>query len=49
MKRIHVNFQGKDYIMLCQYASGYCEIVKEGETKQQIKLVHFSELKSSVS
>ncbi|MGG1400189.1 hypothetical protein ABE288_20555 [Bacillus salipaludis] len=45
MERIPVTFQGKDYIMIFQYASGYCEIVEEGEPNHKVKLVHFSELK----
>ncbi|MBT2697243.1 hypothetical protein J7E79_07440 [Bacillus sp. ISL-40] len=45
MERIPVIFQGKDYIMIFQYASGYCEIVEEVELNFKIKLVHFSELK----
>ena len=45
MERIPVIFQGKDYLILVQYDSGYCEILKEGETKHQVQLVHFSELK----
>ncbi|WP_213144133.1 hypothetical protein [Neobacillus citreus] len=45
MVGIPVVFQGKDYIMLVKYESGYCEIVEVGETYNKIKLVHFSELK----
>jgi len=40
-----ITFQGKDYILLFKYESGYCEIVKEGERNHQILLVHFSEIK----
>jgi hypothetical protein len=45
VKSILVIFEGKEYIMLIQYASGYCEIIKQGEPNHKIKLVHFSELK----
>ncbi|WP_165976252.1 hypothetical protein [Bacillus salipaludis] len=45
MEKIPVIFQGKDYIMIFQYASGYCEIIEEGEPNYKVKLVHFSELK----
>jgi len=44
MKSIPVIFEGKEYIMFIQYASGYCEIIKQGESYHKIKLVHFSEL-----
>ncbi|WP_215020869.1 hypothetical protein [Bacillus sp. ISL-40] len=42
--KIQVIFEGKDYIMLYQYASGYCEIVEDGARNGQVKLVHFTEL-----
>jgi len=45
MNKIPVIFQGKEYKMLVQYASGYCEIVEEREPNNQVKLVHFSEVK----
>jgi hypothetical protein len=45
MEGLPVIYQGKDYILICQYASGYCEIVEEGKAHHKIKLVHFSELK----
>lgn len=46
MERIPVIFQGKDYFIIFQYASGYCEIIiQEGEPNYKVKLVHFSELK----
>ena len=44
MDRTPITFQGKDYILLFKYESGYCEIVKEGERNHQILLVHFSEI-----
>ncbi|PLS04016.1 hypothetical protein [Neobacillus cucumis] len=44
MTKIPVIFEGKDYIMLHQYSSGYCEITEEGASYKEIKLVHFSEL-----
>ncbi|MED1469833.1 hypothetical protein [Bacillus salipaludis] len=44
MERIPVVFKGKDYFMIFQYSSGYCEIVEEGEPNHNVKLVHFSEL-----
>ncbi|WP_176541118.1 MULTISPECIES: hypothetical protein [unclassified Bacillus (in: firmicutes)] len=43
--KIPVIYRDERYIMLVQYASGYCEIVKEGNSNYDIKLVHFSELK----
>jgi hypothetical protein len=39
-----VIFEGKDYILLHQYASGFCEVKEQGEDYKDIKLVHFSEL-----
>ncbi|MGG1398480.1 hypothetical protein ABE288_11810 [Bacillus salipaludis] len=45
MEKTPVIYEGKNYIILFQYASGYCEIVKEGEPNQKSILVHFSELK----
>ncbi|OIK09344.1 hypothetical protein BIV60_24235 [Bacillus sp. MUM 116] len=44
MTKIPVIFEGKDYILLQQYASGFCEISEEGAANKDIKLVHFSEL-----
>jgi len=44
VNRTPVTYKGKDYTMLFQHASGYCEIVEDGEPNQQVKLVHFSEL-----
>jgi hypothetical protein len=44
VKSIPVIFEGKENIMLIQYASGYFEIMKQGEPNHKIKLVHFSEL-----
>lgn len=44
MTKIPVNFEGKDYILLYQYSSGYCEIKEEGVAYKDIKLVHFSAL-----
>ncbi|MBT2725793.1 hypothetical protein J7E63_02440 [Bacillus sp. ISL-75] len=46
MEKTRVYFQGKEYILLIQYASGYCEIVETGALNNQVKLVHFSELNS---
>ncbi|WHX98514.1 hypothetical protein [Neobacillus sp. DY30] len=40
-----VIFEGQEYIILHQYACGYCEIRKEDSYNQEVKLVHFSELK----
>ncbi|MFC4802041.1 hypothetical protein ACFPA1_22235 [Neobacillus sp. GCM10023253] len=45
MERTPVLYQGKDYILLIKYASGYCEIVEDGEPNHNVKLVHFSDLK----
>jgi hypothetical protein len=45
VKRIPVIYQGKEYVIIFQYESGYCEIVEEGEPNQNVKLVHSSELK----
>lgn len=39
-----VIYNGKEYVLLQQYASGYCEIMQEGAEYKDIKLVHFSEL-----
>lgn len=44
LTKIPVIFEGKDFILLHQYASGYCEITEEGSPHNGIKLVHFSEL-----
>lgn len=44
MERIPILYKGEDFLLLFQYASGYCEIVKDGEAIHQIKLVHFSEV-----
>lgn len=44
MEKARVYFQGKEYILLNHYASGYCEIVEDGELNNQVKLVHFYEL-----
>jgi hypothetical protein len=44
MNRIPVIFQGQDYLILFQNASGYCEIIKTGEPNPKKELVHFSEL-----
>ncbi|WP_156431134.1 hypothetical protein [Bacillus sp. FJAT-29814] len=45
MKRIPVIYKGKEYFLLIQYASGYCEIVEDEEnTYNRVKLVHFSEI-----
>lgn len=43
--KMHVIYQGKEYLLIFQHASGYCEIIKEDGQSQQVKLVHFSELK----
>jgi len=45
VKRIPVIYQGKEYVIIFQYESGYCEIVEDGEHNHNVKLVHFSELK----
>lgn len=44
MNKIPVIFQGQDYLILFQNASGYCEIIKAGEPDPKKELVHFSEL-----
>jgi hypothetical protein len=41
---IQVSYQGKDYIILHEYSSGFCEIIQEGKRNWDIKLVHFTEL-----
>jgi hypothetical protein len=43
MKDIQVIYDGKEYIILHKYASGYCEI-QEKNNQFNIKLVHVSEL-----
>jgi hypothetical protein len=48
MERTPVIYEGKNYILLIRYASGYCEIVEEDVRFHQVKLVHFSELKNRV-
>lgn len=45
MEKVPVIYQGKDYFLLHQYSSGYCEIARDGHSNHNIKLVHFSELK----
>ncbi|WP_223594652.1 hypothetical protein [Neobacillus bataviensis] len=45
MERIPVIYQGENYLLLHQYACGYCEIIEDGESNYKVKLVHFSELK----
>jgi hypothetical protein len=39
----HVLYNGKKYIILYEYDSGYCEI-KELDSVHNIQLVHLSEL-----
>ncbi|MBT2725759.1 hypothetical protein ACSU6B_12095 [Neobacillus sp. C211] len=41
----HVLYNGKKYIILYTYDSGYCEI-KEIESVHNVQLVHLSELKN---
>jgi hypothetical protein len=41
----HVLYNGKKYIILYTYDSGYCEI-KEIESVYNVQLVHLSELKN---
>jgi hypothetical protein len=43
MKDIQVIYDGKEYIILYKYTSGYCEI-QEKNNQFNIKLVHVSEL-----
>lgn len=45
LNKIPVIYKGKDYLMFVRYASGYCEILEVGESYNQMKLVHISELK----
>lgn len=45
MGQMIVIFEGEEYIILHQYASGYCEIRSEEGFNHEVKLVHFSELK----
>jgi len=44
MKYIDVIYGGKKYVLLFEYASGYCEI-QEKNNQYNIKLVHVSEIK----
>ena len=44
MDKIRVSFEGKDYIVLHQYSSGFCEIKEEDHQYWDVKLVHASEL-----
>lgn len=44
MRKVVVMYEGKEYIILHQHASGFCEIVEEGAENKEVKLVHFSEL-----
>ncbi|MGG3466879.1 hypothetical protein ABES02_04975 [Neobacillus pocheonensis] len=44
MEKLLVIYNGKEYVILQQYASGFCEISEEGAPHQEIILVHFSEL-----
>lgn len=47
MKYIDVIYGGKEYLLLFEYASGYCEI-QEKNNHYNIKLVHVSELEQLV-
>lgn len=44
MGKTRVIYEGKEYILIYQYSSGYCEIREEGTLKGNVLLVHFSEL-----
>ncbi|MBM7653379.1 hypothetical protein JOC76_002839 [Neobacillus cucumis] len=44
MTKIPVIFEGKNFLILYQYSSGYCEISEEDNHYRNIKLVHISEL-----
>jgi hypothetical protein len=44
LNNIRVMFKGKEYIILHQSSTGYCEIIEIGGSKDHVQLVHFSEL-----
>lgn len=44
MNSVKVIYMGKEYIILHQSATGFCEIRLEAGTDTQVQLVHFSEL-----
>ncbi|MDQ1003949.1 hypothetical protein QFZ28_004349 [Neobacillus niacini] len=44
MEKTYVIYEGKEYILIHQYDSGYCEIKEEGKLNEEIILVHYSEL-----
>ena len=46
MKYIDVMYGGKEYLLLFEYDSGYCEI-QEKNNQNNIKLVHSTQLKNS--
>ncbi|ULT59273.1 hypothetical protein L1999_12405 [Neobacillus drentensis] len=44
MDKIIVIYKGKEYMIIHQFASGYCEIAELTKGQHEIELVHFSEL-----
>ncbi|MDQ0975893.1 hypothetical protein QFZ31_005771 [Neobacillus niacini] len=49
MEKTYVIYERKEYILIHQYDSGYCEIKEEGKLNEEIKLVHYSELTMKVT
>lgn len=43
LKSLPVIYREKRYLLLEQYASGFCEVVEEREPYSKVELVHFSE------
>jgi len=44
MGKIYVIYEGKEYILLHQSSTGFCQIGVENTPDEEIKLVHFSEI-----
>lgn len=45
VKNLSVLYLGKEYLLIYQHASGFCEVIKVGDSSKKVELVHFSELK----
>ncbi|WP_197028403.1 hypothetical protein [Bacillus sp. EB01] len=45
MENLPVIYQGKEYFLVVQYASGFCEVIEKGDLSNKVELVHFTELR----
>ncbi|WP_197282589.1 hypothetical protein [Bacillus sp. FJAT-18017] len=45
MENLPVLYQGKEYLLIIQYASGFCEVIEKGDLSNKVELVHFTELR----